>query len=91
VSTTTLGPVADLFVDLADDELREIIQADIADLSPRELADQLREACGVLEGMVVVAEAMSMATYMVLSNARRRAHEARRRAEAAACLPVSEW
>jgi hypothetical protein len=52
---------------------------------------QLREACGVLEGLVVAAEAMSTSTYMVLSDARRRAHEARRRAEAAAGLPVSDW
>jgi hypothetical protein len=91
VSAATQEPVVDLFLDLADDELAEIIRADIADVSPRELAEQLREACEVLEGLVVVGEALGMATFMLLSEARRRAHEARRRAEAYAGLPVSDW
>jgi hypothetical protein len=80
---TGLEPVADLFLELADDELAGYIRGDLADVSPRELAEQLREAERVLAGLVVMGEALGMATYMVLADAHRRAREARRRAEAA--------
>lgn len=85
------GSLADLFLELADGELAEIIRGDLADVSPRELAEQLREAERVLAGLVVMGEALSMATYTVLADAHRRASEARRRAEAFAGLPVSGW
>ena len=81
----------DLFGETADEELRGYIAGDFASESAEELARQLRDACGVLEGLVTMAEAINMSTFIVLADAHRRAHEARRRAEAAAGLPVSEW
>lgn len=74
--------VADLFVDLADDELEGFIRDDLAALEPDDLAEQFREAVRVLSGLVVMGEALSMATYTVLADALRRAQEAHRRSRA---------
>ena len=60
MSAPTLEAIADLFTELANDELAELIGGDLADVSPRELAEQFREACSVLDGLKVMAEAMIM-------------------------------
>ena len=89
---TSLVPgLVDLFGELADEETRGCIEMDLAEVPAEELAKQFRDACGVLEGLLTAAEAANMPTYTVLADACRRAHEARRRAEAAAGLPVSRW
>ena len=89
--TTNPEPIAELFVGLADEEHAQGIRRDLVSVSAEELARQLRDACGVIEGFVVAAEAINMTTLTVLYDARRRAHEARRRAEEEAGLPVSNW
>ena len=91
MSAPTLEPIAELFVDLVDEEHAQDIRGDLASVSAEELASQLRDACDVIEGFVAVAEAINTATLTVLNDTHRRAHEARRRAEAAAGLPVSDW
>ena len=88
---TNPEPIAERFVDLVDEEHAQDIRGDLASVSAEELARQLRDACDVIEGFVVAAEAINMATLTVLCDAHRRAHEARRRAEEGAGLPVSNW
>jgi hypothetical protein len=73
--------VTELFTESAyDTEEAEGIREDLATLSPEELRAGLIEASGVIEGFVVASEALSMVTFLAASDARRRVHEAVKRA-----------
>ncbi len=67
--------LADLFADTADPEHASLIAEDLATLTPKELSESFREATRVTQGLMVMGEGLSMATYMVLADAYRRAEE----------------
>ena len=83
---TPTDRIADLFAAAADEESAEALRQDLGAVAPAELAGQFRQAWEVPEGFVVAAEASEVGTYTVLSDVRRRAHEARRLSEGAAGL-----
>ncbi len=70
------------FTEGADEETAQMIRRSAATMTPEELCEEFSVACGVLDGLVVVAEAVNWATYTVLSDARSRARDALDRAEA---------
>ncbi len=64
-------------------ELSSAIRSEPAALDVDELVHEFEEACGVLDGLVLAAEALGWGTFTVLSDARGRAGEGLRwRAEA---------
>ncbi|MBA2712326.1 MAG: hypothetical protein H0U55_02070 [Rubrobacteraceae bacterium] len=80
---TATQRVADLFTETAySEEMREIIREDLASMSAEELVEGFREAEQVTQGLLVMGEALGIATYTLLSDAARRLGEALRRAEA---------
>ena len=72
--------VAALF-DALDDEGRASLERELARPSTSDLANDIREAAQVLEGLCVAGEAVSFFTYMVLTDCRARVHEAAERAD----------
>ncbi len=77
------------FTEGADEETAQMIRRSAATMTPEELCEELSVACGVLDGLVVVAEAVGWATYTALSDARSRARDALDRAEALRASRVS--
>ncbi len=71
-----------LFADQADEEGMAYMREHVAQMSAEELVEESREACMVLEGLAVMAEALGWVSFTVLSDARSRAQEVLEVAEA---------
>jgi hypothetical protein len=69
---------------------REAIEEMLKQLSPEELADQLRAATVIVEGFVEAADGMNWAVLTALSDCRERVREAHRRATLAAGLELTQ-
>ena len=68
---------------------REAIEEMLKQLSPEELADQLRAATVIVEGFVEAADGMNWAVLTALSDCRERVREAHRRAAVAAGMELT--
>ena len=68
---------------------REAIEEMLKQLSPEELADQLRAATVIVEGFVEAADGMNWAVLTALSDCRERVREAHRQAKLTAGMELT--